>query len=145
MGAPALSGRSANWAFGLKQTTFRLVRTDRNGKEETMILRCNYEELGALRTGATSLLGGSPGERAPVVAPPEGFEDVMALLPRLDGDLAMETLAEQRQVLKGISAIVQRLKEEMDASVLATHPAGEVGPETKTVALQLLDALLTAG
>ena len=91
-----------------------------------MILRCNFEELGALRSGATALLGGSPGERAPVAAPPEGFEEVMALLPRLEGDLTVETLAEQREVLKAVSAIVERLKEEMDASVLATHPAGEV-------------------
>ena len=37
----------------------------------------------------------------------------------------METLAEQRRVLKGIDAIVSRLKEEMDASILATHPAEE--------------------
>lgn len=91
-----------------------------------MILRCNYEELGALRTGATSLLGGSPGESAPVAAPPEAFEEVMALLPRLEGDLTVETLAEQRQILRAVSAIVSQLREEMDASVLATHPAGEV-------------------
>lgn len=91
-----------------------------------MILRCNYEELGALRAGATALLGGSPGEKAPVAAPPEAFDDILALLPRLDGDLTVETLAEQKGLLRAVSAIVQRLKEEMDASVLATHAAGEV-------------------
>jgi hypothetical protein len=91
-----------------------------------MILRCNFEELGALRKGADTLLGESSGERSPVVAPPEGWEEVEPLLPRLTGDLTVETLAEQRRVLKGLKAIVAHLKEEMDVSVLATHPADEV-------------------
>ena len=50
----------------------------------------------------------------------------MALLPRLEGDLTVETLAEQQRVQRAVAAIVQRLREEMDAAVLATHPAGEV-------------------
>ena len=90
-----------------------------------MILRCNFEELGALRKGSSMLLGESSVEHAPVVAPPEGREEVEAILPRLTGDLTMETLADQRRVLKGVRAIVAHLKEEMDASVLATHPADE--------------------
>jgi len=90
-----------------------------------MILRCNFEELGALNKGAVALLGGSPGEGPPVAAPPEGWEEVQALLPRLTGDLTMETLADQRGVLRAVATIVARLKEEMDASVLATHPAEE--------------------
>ena len=90
-----------------------------------MILRCNFEELGALRNGASTLLSECSGERSPVVAPPEGLEDVEALLPRLTGDLTMETLVDQRRVLKAVHAIVVRLKEEMDLSVLAAHPADE--------------------
>lgn len=90
-----------------------------------MILRCNFEELGALRNGASHLLGGSPGEGSQVVAPPVGREEVEALLPRLTGDITMETLADQQRVLKGVATIVSRLKEEMDASVLATHAAEE--------------------
>ena len=91
-----------------------------------MILRCNFEELGALRMGADGLLTERPEDSSAVVAPPEGREEVEALFPRLHGDLSMETLAEQRRVLKGISAIASRLKEEMDESVLATHPADEL-------------------
>jgi len=91
-----------------------------------MILRCNFEELGALRKGASTLLGESSGEASPVVAPPEGREEVEALLPRLIGDLTMETLADQRRVLRGVKAIVAHLKEEMDISVLSTHPADEL-------------------
>ena len=90
-----------------------------------MILRCNFEELGALRKGADALLRESPGASLPVAAPPEGVEEVEALLPRLTGDLTVETLADQRRVLKGVAAIVARLEEEMDAAVLATHPADE--------------------
>ncbi|NNM07317.1 MAG: hypothetical protein HKO65_19645 [Gemmatimonadetes bacterium] len=90
-----------------------------------MILHCNFEELGALRRGANGLLAERPEDHSAVVAPPEGFEEVEALFPRLHGDLSVETLAEQRRVLMGLSAIVSRLKEEMDASVLTTHPADE--------------------
>jgi hypothetical protein len=90
-----------------------------------MILRCNFEELGALRSGATGLLRGRPEAGSAVVAPPEGLEEVEALFPRLDGDLSMETLEDQRRVLKGVVAIVSELREEMDTSVLATHPADE--------------------
>ncbi len=90
-----------------------------------MILRCNFEELGALRKGASGLLRERPEGSSAVVAPPEGLEEVEALIPRLDGDLSVETLADQRRVLKGVATIVSRLKEEMDTSVLATHPADE--------------------
>jgi hypothetical protein len=90
-----------------------------------MILHCNFEELGALRKGATSLLGNAPGESLSVAAPPEGREEVEALLPRLAGDLSLSTLSEQRSVLKGVTVIVARLKSEMDASILDSHPADE--------------------
>lgn len=90
-----------------------------------MILRCNFEELGALRKGADALLTEGLSVSSPVAAPPEGLQEVEALLPRLTGDLAVETLADQRRVMKGVAAIVARLEEEMDASVLATHPADE--------------------
>jgi len=90
-----------------------------------MILRCNFEELGALRKGAAGLLREGAGSRFAVVAPPEGLEEAEALIPRLVGDLSVETLADQRRILKGVVAIVSRLREEMDTSVLATHPADE--------------------
>jgi hypothetical protein len=90
-----------------------------------MILFCNFEELGALDEGARSFLGDGPGEASPVAAPPEGRNEVEALLPRLVGDLSVETLAEQRRILEGVSVIVERLKEEMDAAVLSAHPADE--------------------
>jgi hypothetical protein len=90
-----------------------------------MILSCNFEELGALRQGAKTLLAENPQEGAPVVAPPEGQEEVEDLLPLLSGDLAIETLAVQRRVFKVVSTIVWFLREEMDLFVLSAHPADE--------------------
>jgi hypothetical protein len=90
-----------------------------------MILHCNYEELGALRQGADVLLGHGRGEGSPVAAPPEGRAEVEALLPRLTGDLTIQTLAEQRRVAWAVATIVERLKEEMDLFIILAHPADE--------------------
>jgi hypothetical protein len=90
-----------------------------------MILTCSFEEIGALRHGASSLLGERSRGQPPVAAPPRGREDVEALLPRLSGDLAIETLAEQRRVLKAVATILAHLKEELDLWVMSTHPADE--------------------
>ncbi len=90
-----------------------------------MILHCNFEELSALKHGADYLLGEGPGGGAPVAAPPEGRAAVEALLPRLTGDLTIETLAEQQWVAKAVLAIVERLREEMDLFIITAHPADE--------------------
>lgn len=90
-----------------------------------MILHCNFEELGALRQGASVLLGEGRGGGSRVAAPPEGREEVEALLPRLNGDLTIQTLAEQRRVARAVSVIVGRLREEMDLFIITAHPADE--------------------
>lgn len=91
-----------------------------------MILHCNYEELRALRQGAHVLLGRDRGEeRSRVAAPPEGSDDVERLLPRLEGDLDIETLDEQRTVAAGLRAIVGCLREDMESAVVTRHPAHE--------------------
>jgi len=90
-----------------------------------MILHCNFEELGALRKGANALLAGGREGTSPVAAPPEGREELKALLPRLIGDLAIETLGEQRRVLKAVQAIVIHHREEMDLFIINSHPADE--------------------
>ena len=91
-----------------------------------MILRCNYEEVEALKGGARALLdrtsGASP---VGVIAPPESRARVEALLPRLKGDLSVSTLAELRAVRIAVEAIVEHLREEMEAHVLAAHAADE--------------------
>ena len=91
-----------------------------------MILHCNFEELGALREGATALLGEARGDHAPVAAPPEGREEVESFVRRLTGDLAIETLREQQEIAKAVGFIVGHLREEMDFAIKSTHPADEV-------------------
>ena len=91
-----------------------------------MILHCSYEELEALRQGARVLLGVT--EHAGVCAAsarPEQLEGVEALMPRLDGHVYVSTLDDQRRLEETVGAIVACLRLEMEASVLATHPAEE--------------------
>lgn len=91
-----------------------------------MILRCNYEEVEALRAGARALLERTGDTAAStVLAPPESRARVEALLPRLMGDLSLATLDELRGVQAGIGAIVEQLREEMESEVLAAHAADE--------------------
>ena len=91
-----------------------------------MILRCNYEEMQALKAGARALLERTEdGTSSAVLAPPESRARVQALVPRLKGDLSLATLEELRAVQVGIDAIVEQLREEMESAVLATHAADE--------------------
>ena len=92
-----------------------------------MILRCTYEELTALRSGARGLLGEDMGVSAPpVLAPPESRARVEALVPHLSGDLSMNTLEQVRRVETAVGAIVEHLRAEMEAAVVAAHPADEL-------------------
>ncbi|MEK9508674.1 hypothetical protein V3331_14410 [Gaopeijia maritima] len=92
----------------------------------TMILHCNYEELQALRSGAEAALSDDvPGECA-IAAPSRVRSRVEALLPTLVGDLSIATLAEQEACEEAVRAILTCQKSEMDAAVLAAHPAAEI-------------------
>lgn len=90
-----------------------------------MILRCNFEELRALTAGGRSLLEGDSEGHASVLAPAESRARVEALLPRLTGDLSVASLAEARGMRTAVRAIVEFLRAEMEATVLATHAADE--------------------
>ena len=90
-----------------------------------MILHCNYEELQALRSGARSLLGENPESRCAVASLESRRAGVEALVPRLVGDMDFHTLGELRNTSSAIGAIVECLRAEMDALVVATHPAHE--------------------
>lgn len=94
--------------------------------ENTVILHCNYEELRALRSGGRSLLEGDAEVSSYVIAPPEFRARVEALLPLLDGDVSVSTLSELRGVEMAVTAICEFLRAEMEAVVLATHPADEI-------------------
>ena len=90
-----------------------------------MILHFNYEELTALRAGAQVVLGEEAPAHGGVLAPPEHRARVEALMPKLHGDLSLSTLAELRAVQAAVEAIVASLRVEMEATVVATHPADE--------------------
>lgn len=90
-----------------------------------MILHFNYEELTALRAGAEVYLDHGATEGGPVLAPAEERVHVEALLPLLDGDVSLSTLEEVRNVQAAVGAITAMLQTEMEALILATHPAGE--------------------
>lgn len=90
-----------------------------------MILHFNYEELRALRSGARTLLGREPGSSSPVLAPPESRARIEELERRLVGDLSLHTLEELRHVEVAVAAIVEFLRVELEATVVATHAAGE--------------------
>ncbi|MEX2531947.1 MAG: hypothetical protein WD960_14355 [Gemmatimonadota bacterium] len=90
-----------------------------------MILACNYEEVTALSHGARTILHESQGESGVVAAPSAARSAVGALAPRLTGDLAVHTLADQRELERAVEFIVVRLRREMNTAVLETHPAAE--------------------
>lgn len=80
----------------------------------------------ALNHGAHAFLSREEeGGGGAVVAPPESRSPVEALLLRLDGDLEVETLADQQELAQAISAIVDCLRSDMETAVLAMHPADE--------------------
>lgn len=90
-----------------------------------VILHFNYEELTALRAGAEVFLDREVTGGGGVLAPAEDRARVEALLPLLDGDVSLDTLQEVRHVEAAVGAITAMLQAEMEAVVLATHPAGE--------------------
>ena len=90
-----------------------------------MILHCTYEELAALSAGAERVLAEANSGGAVVVAPPEVVADVESLLPRLQGDLSITTLAELQSVARATTFVVAELKQRMDALIIEAHPADE--------------------
>lgn len=90
-----------------------------------MIFRCNYEELQALKSGARAALEADSDAGGTVIAPPSVRVQLERLLPRLDGDLVVSTLEEQRSLEVALVAATEALLAEMNTSVLATHPASD--------------------
>ena len=90
-----------------------------------MILYCTFEELSALSAGGERVLAEAGSGNGIVAAPPEILADVESLLPRLNGDLSVTTLAEQQRIARAVTFIVAELKQRMDAMVLDMHPADE--------------------
>ena len=90
-----------------------------------MILSVNYEETRALRAGAENLLSGESGGPCAVLTPPEDLASVEDLLPKLEGDIALQSLEEMRGTERAIDAILECLRVEMEVAVVTAHPADE--------------------
>lgn len=88
-----------------------------------MILRCSFEELGALTSGIEGVL--RLGAGGGVAAPSEVLADVEALLPRLVGDLTVSTYAEQQALEQAVLFVLEHLKDDMDERILDEYPAAE--------------------
>jgi hypothetical protein len=90
-----------------------------------MILACNFEEVSSLRHGARAYLEEGSVADFPVAAPSATRGAVEALLVRLTGDVTVTTLADQRELERGLRAVVGLLRKEMEGRVLQSHPAAE--------------------
>lgn len=88
-----------------------------------MILHCSFEELSAVTAGAERVLEGTGS--GGVMAPPEVIADIEALLPRLTGDLSVETLAGARSIERAFECILEEARRRTDRFILDQHPAAE--------------------
>lgn len=88
-----------------------------------MILHFNYEELRALADAGEALVAEQA--HGGVAAPPQGIAMVERLLPRLTGDMSIETLDEQRRVREAVALIVGDVHERMDEKIIEYTPGHE--------------------
>lgn len=90
-----------------------------------MILHCNFEELRALASASEVIVMDAHARSGGVAAPPEELGMVEQLLPRLTGDMSIETLDDQRRVHGAISFIVEELHRRLDDQIITTSPGSE--------------------
>jgi hypothetical protein len=90
-----------------------------------VILYCNFEELAAVSAGGHRLLAAAGGGDHPVIAPPQALADLEWVLPRLIGDIDIETLHEQRSIQRALEYLIADLGARMDEAILSQHPAAE--------------------
>ena len=86
-----------------------------------MILHCNYEELRALTSASEAIVA----DTYPGAGTPEGVVRVEDLLPRLDADLSIDTLLDQRRVAAAVRFICGDLHRRLDERIVETTPADE--------------------
>jgi hypothetical protein len=94
-------------------------------QEGCVILHCNFEELRALASASEMIMADGQGQAGAVAAPPESRVMVEQLVPRLTGDVSIETLQDQRRVQKAVHFIVDDLHRRMDQRIIDAHPADE--------------------
>jgi len=90
-----------------------------------VILHCNFEELRALTAASEAIVADGHAHAAALAHQPEGVVMVEKLLPRLTGDVSIETLPDQRRVQTAVRFIVGDLHRRLDERIIETHPADE--------------------
>jgi len=90
-----------------------------------VILHCNFEELRALMSASELIVAESHDHWGGVAAPPEGVVMVEQLLPRLTGDVSIDTLDDQRRIESAVSYIVRELHRRLDQKIVETSPGDE--------------------
>lgn len=91
-----------------------------------MILNCNFEELLALSHGAEEVLAEVPdAEQGAIAAPSEALATLETLLPRLNGDISVATLEEQRRIRDAVATVHRNLHLRLDDVVVESGPASE--------------------
>ncbi len=90
-----------------------------------MILHCNFEEIRALMAASELIVADAHDRAGAVAAPPEGVVMVEQLLPRLTGDVSIETLEDQRRIQGAVSYIVGDLHRRLDQKIVEASPGNE--------------------
>lgn len=90
-----------------------------------MILHCDFEELAALTAGARHTLAVAAGGVSSVAVNSSALDDVEALLPRLTGDVSIQSIPEQESVERAVECIALCLRERMDEIVIEQFVGAE--------------------
>ncbi len=88
-----------------------------------MILHCSFEELSAATAAAERVLEGTGA--GGVAAPPQVVSDIESILPRLVGDMSVETLADARSIERALVYVLDETRRRTDVFILEQHPAAE--------------------
>jgi hypothetical protein len=87
-----------------------------------VILHLSFEELRAIASAGELIVAG---EARGIAVPSDWLARVEALLPRLTGDVSIETLDDQRQVRDAVTGLVAEMHRRLDQQVIETHPGHE--------------------
>jgi hypothetical protein len=90
-----------------------------------MILHCAFEELRAVASTAEEALAASPWNTAAVLAPPEALVHLENLLPRLTGDVVVETLADQQAIEQALDFLTTYAEDRMNMLALELYVGAE--------------------
>ena len=90
-----------------------------------MILHCDFEELAALAAVARHGLAVAAGGASSFAHDHRAADDVEALLPRLTGDISIQSLEEQASVERALDFLLASARERSDQIILEQYVGAE--------------------